>query len=75
MSDIKESLSMMREMARSRVQMLKEGVTFHDDGKRTFYLGEYEAKLRELDQLIRRHSMRLVRPVVAAAIPSAGLEQ
>ena len=61
MPDMKESLSMMRDMVRSRMQMLKEGVTFHDDKKRTFYLHEYESKLRELDQLIRRLSLRLVR--------------
>lgn len=60
MSDMKESLTMMRDMARSRIQMLKEGVTFHDEDKKAFYLREYESKLRELDQQIRRLSLRLV---------------
>jgi hypothetical protein len=61
MSDMKESLAMMRDMARSRIQMLKDGVTFYDDTKRSFYLREYESKLREIDQQIRRLSLRLVR--------------
>lgn len=58
---MKESLSMMRDMAKSRIQMLKEGVTLHDDDRKTFYLMQYESKLRELDQQIRRLSLRLVR--------------
>lgn len=60
-SDMKESLTMMREMARSRIQMLKEGVTFHDPEKKAFYLQEYEAKLRDLDREIRRLTLRVVR--------------
>ncbi len=50
----------MREMARSRIQMLKEGVTLHDDEKKAFYLREYEAKVKELDREIRRLTLRLV---------------
>ena len=61
-SDMKESLTMMRDMAKSRIQMLKEGVTFHDDQKKAYYLREYESKVRELDHQIRRLSLRLVRP-------------
>jgi hypothetical protein len=60
MSDMKDSLTMMRDMAMSRIQMLKEGVTFHDDDKKSFYLNEYEGKIRDLDIMIRRHSMKLV---------------
>ncbi|HBG04678.1 MAG: hypothetical protein A2075_20380 [Geobacteraceae bacterium GWC2_58_44] len=62
MSDMKESLIMMRDMAKSRIQMLKDGITFHDDAKKAFYLREYESKLRELDHQIRRLSLTLVRP-------------
>jgi hypothetical protein len=62
MSDMKESLSMMRDMAKSRIQMLKSGVTLHDDYKKAYYLREYEEKVRELDHEIRRLSLRLVRP-------------
>ncbi|GFO54508.1 hypothetical protein GMSM_15150 [Geomonas sp. Red276] len=60
MSDLKESLVMMREMAKSRIQMLQEGVTFHEESKKSYYLREYEAKLRELDIQIRRMSLKLV---------------
>ena len=52
----------MRDMAKSRIQMLKEGVTFHDNEKKAYYLQEYESKVRDLDQEIRRLSLRLVRP-------------
>ena len=61
-SDIKESLIVMRDMAKTRIQMLKEGVTFHDNEKKAHYLREYESKVRDLDQEIRRLSLRLVRP-------------
>lgn len=61
MSDMKESLALMRDMAKERIQQLKEGVTLHCDEKKTFYLREYEAKVRDLDQQIRRLSLRLVR--------------
>ena len=62
MSDMKESLSMMRDMAKERIQMLKDGVTFYSDERKAYYLREYESKVRELDQEIRRLSLRLVRP-------------
>lgn len=61
MSDMKESLSMMRDMAKERIQMLKDGVTFYSDERKAYYLREYESKVRELDQEIRRLSLRLVR--------------
>lgn len=61
MSDMKESLIMMRDMAKSRIQMLKEGVTFYDEERRSRYLLEYEAKVRELDHEIRRLTLRVVR--------------
>jgi hypothetical protein len=60
-SDIKESLAMMRDMAKERIQMLKEGVTFHDEEKKSYYLRQYEAKVRELDHEIRRLTLRVVR--------------
>jgi hypothetical protein len=61
---MKESLVMIRDMAKSRIQMLKYGVTFHNDQKKAYYLQEYESKVRDLDQQIRRLSLslRLVRP-------------
>jgi hypothetical protein len=74
MSDMKDSLAIMRDMAKDRIEMLKQGVTFHDDKKKSFYLHEYESKLHELDCLIRRLSMRLVRlepRFHAKAVPDA----
>lgn len=62
LSDLRESLDMMREMTRSRIAMLRDGVTFHNEEKKVFYLREYEAKLKELDQEIRRLSLRLIHP-------------
>lgn len=60
MADTREVLTMMKEVAKTRIRMLKEGVTFHDAGKREYYLREYEGKLRDIEQLIRRLNMRLV---------------
>ena len=60
MADSKEVLTMMKEVAKSRIEMLRDGVTFHDAAKREFYLKEYEKKLRDIEQLIRRLNMRLV---------------
>jgi len=60
MADTKEVLVMMKDVARTRIQMLKDGVTFHDAAKREYYLQEYEKKLRDIEQLIRRLNVRLV---------------
>ena len=60
MADTNEVLTMMKEVAKSRIQMLREGVTFHDAAKREYYLREYEKKLRDIEQLIRRLNLRLV---------------
>jgi hypothetical protein len=60
MADTKEVLVMMKDVAKSRIQMLKDGVTFHDAAKREYYLREYEKKLRDIEQLIRRLNLRLV---------------
>ena len=62
MADAREVLEIMKDLARSRIQMLKDGVTFHDEAKRAFYLREYETKLHDIDRLIRRSNLRLVRP-------------
>lgn len=59
---MKESLIMMRDMAKTRIQMLKDEITFHNDQKKAYYLREYESKVRDLDHEIRRLSLRLVRP-------------
>ena len=61
MSDMKESLALMRDMAKERIQQLKQGVTLHCDERKAFYLREYESKVRDLDQQIRRLTLRLVR--------------
>ncbi len=47
MSDVREALEMMREVAKTRVEMLKNGVTMHDEDKRNYYLREYREKLRK----------------------------
>ena len=60
MADTKEVLVMMKDVAKTRIQMLKDGVTFHDAAKREYYLQEYEKKLRDIEQLIRRLNVRLV---------------
>ncbi len=60
MADAKEVLVMMKDVAKSRIQMLKDGVTFHDAAKREYYLQEYEKKLQDIEQLIRRMNLRLV---------------
>ena len=59
MADAKEVLDMMKDVAKSRIRMLKEGVTFHDAVKKDYYLREYESKLRDIEQLRRRLNLRL----------------
>ena len=60
MADAKEVLEIMKEVAKSRIDMLKEGITFYDSEKKAFYLQEYEKKLRDIERLIRRLNLRLV---------------
>ena len=60
MADTTEVLVMMKDVAKTRIQMLKDGVTFHDAAKKEYYLREYERKLRDIEQLIRRLNLRLV---------------
>jgi hypothetical protein len=60
MADSREVLTMMKDVAKSRIEMLRSGVTFHDAAKREYYLKEYEKKLRDIEQLIRRLNVRLV---------------
>jgi hypothetical protein len=62
MADAREVLEMMKDVAKSRIQMLEEGVTFHSEARKAFYLREYETKLHDIDRLIRRLNFRLVRP-------------
>jgi predicted nuclease with RNAse H fold len=59
-ADAREVLEMMRDVAKSRIQMLEEGVTFHDGAKRAYYLQEYQQKLRDIEKLIRRMNIRVV---------------
>lgn len=60
MADAREVLEMMREVARIRISMLRDGVTFYEDDRRSYYLQQYEEKLKQIDGLIRRFSIRLV---------------
>jgi len=60
MADTKEVLVMMKDVAKTRIRMLQDGVTFHNTAKREYYLQEYEKKLRDIEQLIRRLNLRLV---------------
>ncbi|MGA7829226.1 MAG: hypothetical protein WCA04_16330 [Geobacteraceae bacterium] len=60
MADAREVLETMKQVAKIRIEMLKEGTTFHSKAKQAFYLKEYEEKLHEIEELIRRMSIRLV---------------
>ena len=60
MADTQEVLTMIKDVAKSGIQMLRDGVTFHDAAKREYYVHEYERKLRDIEQLIRRLNLRLV---------------
>ncbi len=61
MADAKEALEMMREVAKIRIDMLQNRVTFHDEQKRNYYLREYREKLKKIEELMRRMNIRLVR--------------
>ncbi len=61
MSDVREALEMMREVAKIRIDMLQNRVTFHDEQKRNYYLQEYRDKLQKIDSIMRRMNIRLVR--------------
>ncbi len=60
MADAREVLETMKKVAKIRIEMLKEGVTFHNKKKQAYYLKEYEEKLKEIEDLIRRINIRLV---------------
>jgi hypothetical protein len=60
MADAREVLETMKKVAKIRIEMLKEGTTFHSKRKQAFYLKEYETKVREIEELIRRINIRLV---------------
>ncbi|GLI39205.1 hypothetical protein KI811_03875 [Geobacter hydrogenophilus] len=62
MADARETLEMMREVARTRIAMLRDGITFYDNDRRSYYLRQYEEKLTQIEHLIRRISIRLVEP-------------
>ncbi|MBT1074623.1 hypothetical protein [Geobacter grbiciae] len=62
MADARETLEMMREVARTRISMLRDGITFYDNERRSYYLRQYEEKLTQIEHLIRRISIRLVEP-------------
>jgi len=60
MADAREVLEMMKQVALCRIALLKEGVTFYDETKRVKYLREYEGKVRDIEDLMRRLTIRLV---------------
>jgi len=60
MADAKEVLEMMKKVAQIRIDMLKDGITYHEDDKRSQYLQAYEDKLRDIERLLRRLNIRLV---------------
>ncbi len=60
MADAREVLETMRTVAKIRIGMLREGVTFHSKARQAYYLREYEEKLREIERLIRRMNISLV---------------
>ncbi|NMC73217.1 MAG: hypothetical protein GYA56_02475 [Geobacteraceae bacterium] len=60
MADAREVLEIMKKVAKIRIEMLREGITFHNKKKQAFYLKEYEEKLKEIEELIRRMNIRLV---------------
>lgn len=60
MADAKEVLEMMKQVAQIRIDMLKEGVTYHEEPKRSAYLQAYEEKLDSIEKLLRRMTIRLV---------------
>ncbi|MDD3294286.1 MAG: hypothetical protein PHG20_06325 [Geobacteraceae bacterium] len=60
MADAREVLETMKKVAKIRIEMLREGTTFHSKRKQAFYLREYEEKVKEIDELIRRMNIRLV---------------
>ncbi|HET6420133.1 MAG TPA: hypothetical protein VFG19_08255 [Geobacteraceae bacterium] len=61
MSDMREALEMMREVARTRIDMLQNRVTLHDEPRRSYYLTEYREKLKKIEDIIRRMNIRLIR--------------
>ncbi|MRR06077.1 MAG: hypothetical protein EG828_03895 [Deltaproteobacteria bacterium] len=60
MADAREVLETMKTVAKMRIEMLREGITFHSKSKQAYYLQEYEDKLREIEELLRRMNIRLV---------------
>lgn len=60
MADAREVLEMMKKVAQIRIDMLKEGITYHDNAKRNAYLQAYEEKLGEINTMLRRLNLRLV---------------
>lgn len=75
MADARDVLEMMREVARTRISMLRDGVTLYDDSRRNYYLQEYEDRLQQLDQLIRKASFRIVSGTKSGTSPSDAPER
>ncbi|ANA40530.1 MULTISPECIES: hypothetical protein [Geobacter] len=62
MADAREVLEIMREVAKTRIAMLRDGTTFHQGDKRAYLLQQYEEKLAQIEHLIRRISIHIVGP-------------
>jgi hypothetical protein len=60
MSEMREALEKMRDVAKSRIAMLEGGITLHNAGRRNYYLMEYRDKLKKIEEIIRRSNIRLV---------------
>ena len=60
MTNAREVLEIMRGVAKSRIEMLNDGITFYDDEKKNYYRSEYGKKLDDINRLIRRFSLQLV---------------
>lgn len=60
MSEMREALDKMRDVAKSRIAMLEGGITFHDAARRKYYLLEYKDKVKKIDEIIRRANIHLV---------------
>lgn len=60
-TELTEALEKMRDVAKIRIGMIKQGLTFHDPQRRIYYLHEYEEKLHSIEGILRRNAIHLVK--------------
>lgn len=60
-TELIEALEKMRDVAKMRIGMIKQGLTFHDSQRKTYYLHEYEEKLHSIEGILRRNAIHLVK--------------